>query len=92
MISNNEEFSITSQAMFAFANPISLQVSIQFIYQHDKKSNTCLHASALTLILRTAFLPNKLLQTLQCNHFYILYASFDAHEVKSGGVVWVWGS
>ena len=29
---------------------------------------------------------------LQCNHFYILNASFDVYEVKLGGVVWVWGS
>ena len=28
---------------------------------------------------------------LLCNHFYILYTSFDVYEVKYGGVVWVWG-
>ena len=37
----------------------------------------------------TTFLPNKLHQTLLCNHFYILYASFHVYEVKFGGVVWV---
>ena len=36
-------------------------------------------------------LPDKLHQTLLCNHFYILYASFDVYKVKFGGAVWVRG-
>ena len=43
------------------------------------------------IFLKQLFLlPNKLRQTLQCNHFYILYASFDVYEVKLGDVVWVY--
>ena len=38
----------------------------------------------------TAFLLNKLRQTLLCNCFKIYNASFDVYEVKFEGVVWVW--
>ena len=44
------------------------------------------------IFFKPLFLPNNLRQTLQCNHFHILYASFDVYEVKLGGVVLVWGS
>ena len=56
--------------------------------------NSCLRKGVVATprFFKTAFLPNKLHQTLLCNNFYTLYASLYVYEVKFGGVVWVWGS
>ena len=44
------------------------------------------------IFLKQLFGANNLHQTFQGNHFYILFASCNAYEVKLAGVVWVWGS
>ena len=36
------------------------------------------------IVWKQLLLPNKLDKTFLCNHFYILYASFDVYEVKFG--------
>ena len=50
--------------------------------------------ASLLRFFQTNFFSNKniLHQKLLCNHFYILYASFDVYEVKFGGVVGYGGS